>query len=128
MIVAVYWPNPENKIGIRAERSIVNWKANVVMPTAAGFWASCSSTPDAPQVVKTEKPFVSAGSIEMQLDGGNYAVRPAAADSIRVSFGGNTGNSTAELTTNGAHANLVVKDTPHSNFRRLSKCPRRRTW
>jgi len=74
--------------------------------------------------VKTEKPFVSAGSVEMQLDGGNYEIRPADDNRIRVSFGGNTGNATAELTTDGAHANLVVKDTPHSNFKARLEIPK----
>ena len=68
-------------------------------------------------VVKAEKPFAAGGSIEMQLDGGNYEIRPASADRIRISFGGNTGSATADVTTVGEHANLAIKDTPHNNFK-----------
>ena len=60
----------------------------------------------------------------MQLDGVNYTIRAAATDQIRVSFGGNLGNATAELATNGAHANVVVKDTPHSNFQATIEVPK----
>lgn len=73
--------------------------------------------------VKTDKPFAAGGSIEMQLDGGNYDVRPASGDSIRVSFGGNTGNATAEVTTAGTHANLAIKDTPHNDFKATVEVP-----
>jgi hypothetical protein len=74
--------------------------------------------------VKTEKPFAAGGSIEMQLDGGNYEIRPASGDAIRVSFGGNTGSATAEITTAGPHANLAIKDTPHNNFKATVEVPR----
>jgi hypothetical protein len=74
--------------------------------------------------VKAEHSFVSAGSIEMHLDGGNYQIRAADTDQIRVSFGGNPGNATAELTTNGNHANLAVKDTPHNNFQAFVDVPK----
>jgi hypothetical protein len=108
------------------------WLARIKLKTgagillAAGLCSSCSgpSTPDQPQIVKAEKPFASAGSIEMDLDGGNYSIRAAATDQIRVSFGGNTGNARAELTTNGTHANLAVKDAPHSNFQATIEVPK----
>jgi hypothetical protein len=92
----------------------------------AVFCTSCSmpSTPEQPQVVKAEHSFASGGSIEMHLDGGNYQIRTAATDQIRVSFGGNPGNATAELTTNGTHANLVVKDTPHNDFQAFIDVPK----
>jgi hypothetical protein len=79
--------------------------------------------PDQPTVVKAEKPFAAAGSVEMQLEGGIYEIHPASGDRIRVSFGGNTGGATAEVTTVGAHANLSVKDTPHNNFKAAIEVP-----
>jgi len=86
--------------------------------------AGCSSpTPDQPLVIKADKPFVAAGSIEMHLDAGSYTVRVAPDEHIRISIGGNTGNAVAELTTNGAHANLTVRDTPHNNFRATVEVP-----
>jgi hypothetical protein len=98
-------------------------RTSVVTLVALGL-ASCSSSPDQPQAVKVEKPFAAAGSIEMQLEGGDYIVRAAPDERIRVSFGGNTGNAVAELTTNGTHANLAIRDTPHSNFRATVEVPK----
>lgn len=92
--------------------------------------ASCSAKrdyqeamPDQPQAVKVEKPFAAAGKIDMQLESGDYTVRGIADGRIRVSFGGNTGNAVAELTTDGTHANLAVRDTPHNNFRVTVEVP-----
>lgn len=75
-------------------------------------------------VVKADQPFAAGGSIEMQLDGGDYEIRPGSGDRIRVSFGVNTGSATAEVAATGAHANLAVKDTPHSDFRATIEVPR----
>src|SRR5215831_18611144 len=84
---------------------------------AAIALASCSSspTPDQPAVSKADKPFAAGGSIELQLDGGDYAIRPSSDEHIRVSFAGNTSTAAADLSTSGAHANLAIKDTPHNN-------------
>ena len=84
----------------------------------------CSSGTNQPLALKTEEPFVSAGHIEMHLDGGNYEIRPAAADQLRVSFGGNTGDATAEVTTNGTEAKVTVKNTPHTNFQARIEVPK----
>jgi len=86
--------------------------------------AGCSSGPNEPLALKAEKPFVSSGHIEMQLDGGNYEIRPAAGDQVRVSLGGNTGDATAEVTTSGTQANVTVQNTPHTNFRALLEVPK----
>jgi hypothetical protein len=84
---------------------------------------SRTPVPDQPQTVKVEKPFAAAGSIEMQLETGDYVVRAAPDERIRVSFGGNTGNAVAELANNGTHANLAIRDTPHNNFRVTIEVP-----
>ena len=80
--------------------------------------------PNNPPVVKAEKPFASGGRIEMELSGGNYNIKSAAGDTIRVTFSGNTGNATADLATNGTKATLAVKDTPHSNFNAVIEVPK----
>jgi len=90
---------------------------------AAIALTSCSSTPDQPPVTKADKLFASAGSIEMQLDRGDYIVRAGPDEHIRVSFAGNTGNATADLSASGTHANLAIKDTPHNNFRATIEVP-----
>jgi hypothetical protein len=96
--------------------------ASLVLLVAAFFSSCASSVPDQPMALKTEKPFAAAGSLEMQLDGGNYEIRPASGDRIRISFGGNTGNAAAEVTTAGAHANVSIKDTPN-NFKATIEVP-----
>jgi hypothetical protein len=82
-------------------------KVNLVFLAALAV-ASCSSQPDQRPVLKVDKPFAAAGSIEMQLDSGDYVIGTISDEHIRVSFAGNTGNAAAELGTNGAHANLTV--------------------
>jgi hypothetical protein len=108
---------------------VVKSRTSVVILVALGL-ASCSSkrdrteaVPDQPQTVKVEKPFAPAGTIEMQLESGDYVVRAAPDERIRVSFGGNTGNAAAELATNGTHAKLAIRDTPHNNFRVTIEVP-----
>ena len=93
------------------------------------FCASCSSKitlstgHDDPPSLKADQPFPSAGSIEMQLDGGTYTIHPAENDRIRVTFSGNSGDATAALAINGSHATLAVKDTPHNNFKATVEVP-----
>jgi hypothetical protein len=107
---------------ILAWAAVLRLRTGLPIPVALGL-ASCSSTPDQPKAVKVEKPFAAAGIIEMQLEGGDYVVRAAPDGRIRVSFGGNTGNAGAELVTNGTHANLAIRDTPHDNFRATVEVP-----
>jgi hypothetical protein len=96
-------------------------RTSVVILVALGL-ASCSWKRNEPdpvpyEMTKVEKPFAAAGSIEMQLGSGDYLIRATSDELIRVSFGGNTGNAVAELATNGTHANLAIRDTPHNDFR-----------
>src|SRR5271166_4625767 len=103
--------------------AMMNSKANLILLAAIAL-ASCSSRPEqatvmAP-VMKVDKPFAAAGSIEMQLDGGDYIIRASPDERIRVSFAGNAG---ADLGTTGTHANLAIRDTPHSNFRATVEVP-----
>ncbi|MDQ2944975.1 MAG: hypothetical protein M3Y27_03380 [Acidobacteriota bacterium] len=66
-------------------------KANLILLAAIAL-ASCSSRPEQLPVMKADKPFAAAGSIEMQLDSGDYIIRAGTDEGIRVSFAGNTGN------------------------------------
>ena len=96
----------------------------LLVVTGLGLSSCTSKVPDQAQSVKAEKPFAAGGTIEMQLDGGDYVVRASPDDNIRVSTGGNPGNSVAELTTNGTHANLIIRDTPHNNFHATLEIPK----
>jgi hypothetical protein len=107
-------------------QAVMNSKANLILLAAIAL-ASCSSRPEPAAVMapamKVDKPFAAAGSIEMQLDGGDYIIRASPDERIRVSFTGNTGNAAADLGTSGTHANLAIRDTPHSNFRATVEVP-----
>lgn len=109
-------------------KAVVKSKASLVV-LAVMVLASCSSrheqAPDMPPVMKVDKPFAAGGSIEMQLDGGDYVVRASPDERIRISFAGNVGSAAADLATSGTHANLAIRDTPHSNFRATVEVPAR---
>jgi hypothetical protein len=107
---------------IALSKAVMNQRVILILLTAIAL-ASCSSRPEDAPVMKVDKPFAAAGTIEMQLDGGDYTIRASPDEHIRVSFGGNTGNATADLGTNGAHANLAIRDTPHNNFRATVEIP-----
>lgn len=97
-------------------------KTTIFLVAALGL-ASCSRTPDQPPETKVDKPFAAAGTIEMHLEGGDYTIRAAPDERVRVSFAGNIGEAAAELSTSGARANLTVRDTPHNNFRATIEVP-----
>ena len=86
--------------------AVMRSKANFILLAAIAL-ASCSSGPERATVttsmMKVDKPFAAAGSIEMQLEGGDYTIRASPDERIRVSFSGNTGNASADLATNGTH-------------------------
>lgn len=72
----------------------------------------------------TDRVFVSAGRIEMQLGGGSYTIRPASDTHIRVTLSGNTGRARVELSTNATRANLAVMDTPSNDFQATIEVPK----
>jgi hypothetical protein len=102
--------------------ALMKSKAYLVLLGAIAL-ASCSSTPEQPAVTKVDKPFAAAGSIDMQLDGGDYIIRASPDERIRLSFAGNTGNAAADLAMSGKHATVAIRDTPHSNFRATLEVP-----
>ncbi len=96
-------------------KAVLKSKLSLVVLASIGL-ASCSSRPEQPPVVKVDKPFAAAGRIEMQLDGGDYVIRAASDEHVRVSFGGNVGSAAAELSISGTRANLAIRDTPHKQL------------
>jgi hypothetical protein len=80
---------------------------------------------EAPAAAKpTEKPFAAGGTVEMHLAGGSYDIRPASGDAIRVTLSGNVGATKVDVSTEGARANVEVKDTPRNNFQATIEVPR----
>ncbi len=100
-------------------------RVTVLAVLAAGLWTVAG--PHAQMQTKAstnDKAFVSGGKVEMQLEAGNYAVRAAADNHIRVALNGNPGNARVELTISGTQASLAVKDTPRNNFEATIEVPK----
>jgi len=97
--------------------------------TATGSGGTASATSAASgtnteQRQAADKPFAAGGNIQMDLAGGEYQVKPAADDHVRVSMGGNVGDARVALMTIGTQANLKVTDTPHNNFHAVIEVPK----
>lgn len=84
-------------------------------PSSETGTASAATTPVA------DKPFVDAGKIDLDLDGGSYEVRAANDNHVRVSTNGTT--ATVDVAINGSQANVKIKNTPHSNFHATVEVP-----
>jgi hypothetical protein len=74
--------------------------------------------------ITAEKPFVSGGTVNIQLDAGDYDVRPASGNVVRVSLTGNTGNATADVAITDNSAAVSVKNTAHTNFHGVIEVPK----
>jgi len=72
-----------------------------------------------------DKPFMSGGSIVMELSGGEYEVVPAADDHIRLTLTGNVGGTKTEVAITGKQAGIKVTNTPnHGNFHAKIEIPK----
>ena len=80
------------------------------------------SSPQAAAAQVTEKPFAAGGKIDMQLGAGGYIVRAARDNVIRVTLGENS-TAAVDVSTQGAQANVVVKDTSRRNFKATVEVP-----
>ena len=72
----------------------------------------------------TEKLFVSAGRIEMQLGAGSYTIRPASDTHIRVTIGDGSPRARVTLTANATRATVAVTETPSTNFQATIEVPK----
>ena len=95
--------------------------ASACGPARESAGAGDASAPAATSVV-ADKPFVAAGKIKLELDGGAYVVRTTADNHIRVTLTGNTGDAKTELTARETDATVQVKDTPR-NFHATIEVP-----
>src|SRR5258708_31552671 len=74
------------------------------------------------KLIVSEKTLVAGGTIKLQLDVGSYELRAAADNNIRVSLNRNGGDAKVELTVDGTHAGVRVKDT-QSHFQATIDVP-----
>jgi hypothetical protein len=72
-----------------------------------------------------DRPFVSGGRVNIQLEGGEYEIRASADNHIRVTMSGNVGKAVAEVTTKEKQADVKVKNTPNfGNFHAVIEIPK----
>jgi hypothetical protein len=103
-----------------------------VLLATSGLLASCTidskssgdtnaaTTP----VMAADKPFAMGGTIDMQLSGGQYEIRPASDDRVRVTLTGNTGTAKVDVSTADQRGTINVSDTPTRNFSAVIEVPR----
>jgi len=84
---------------------------------------STSQTAAAEAPPPTDKAFVAGGTINFDLDGGAYEIKPGTDSHIRVALSGTIGNARADIAIDGSHADVKVKDTPHNNFHAVIEVP-----
>ncbi len=85
--------------------------------------SSTTQTSAAEAAAPVDKPFVAAGTINLDLDGGAYEIKPGADSHIRVALSGTIGNARADIAIDGSRADVKVKDTPHNNFHAVIEVP-----
>jgi len=105
------------EVSVRASRALA-----VLLVAALGA-CSPSEAPKPSETRTADKAFVSAGRIEMQLDAGDFTVRAAADNHVRVTLTGSLGDATADITVDGTQATVAVKKTPHNNFHGAIEIP-----
>jgi hypothetical protein len=71
-----------------------------------------------------DKAFVSGGKVDVHLDAGDYEVRPATDNHVRVSMTGRVGGATVDVTIAGTHADVTVRNTAHTNFKCVIEVPK----
>jgi len=75
------------------------------------------------QTKMADKAFVTGGKVDVHLDAGDYEVRAAPDDHV-VTMTGNTGSATVDVAIAGAHADVTVKSTSHTNFKCIIEVPK----
>jgi hypothetical protein len=76
------------------------------------------------QTKSDDKPFVSGGKVDIHLDAGDYEVRAASDNHVRVMMTGRTGNATVEVAVDGRHADVSVRSTSHTSFKCVIEVPK----
>ena len=75
------------------------------------------------QTKTADKSFVSGGKVDIHLDAGDYEVRAASDNHVRVTMTGRTGNATVDVMVDGKHADVTVRSTARTNFKCVVEVP-----
>ena len=83
---------------------------------------------DRPQATGQQK-FMSAGTVRLHLEAGEYIIRASAAENIAVTCHARSEERLkqvkVEIRVQGTHANVFVTNTPNNNFSAVIDVPRR---
>jgi hypothetical protein len=93
---------------------------------AVVMFAGALAAPEAAeaQTKSADKAFVSGGKVDIHLDAGDYEVRAASDNHVRVTMTGRTGSATVDVTVAGSHADVTVRNTSFTNFKCLIEVPK----
>lgn len=73
---------------------------------------------------EAERPFVSGGKIDLQLESGGYDLKPSADNRIHVTCSGpRWEQARITININGSHADLRISNTPNNNFHATIEIP-----
>jgi hypothetical protein len=76
------------------------------------------------QTKSADKAFVSGGKVDIHLDAGDYEVRAASDNHLRVTMTGRTGSAILDISVAGSHADITVKSTAFTNFKCVIEVPK----
>ena len=76
------------------------------------------------QAKSADRTFVAGGKVDIHLDAGDYEVRAASDNHVRVTMTGRTGDATVDVAIAGTHADVTVRNTSHTNFTCVIEVPK----
>jgi len=91
---------------------------------AAVLGVCCAASTLAAEKV-SEQPFAPGGRIELWLDAGEFEVKAARDNRIRVTLTSRVGDTRIELTANGAQGKVVLRNAPRIGFEAVIEVPKR---
>lgn len=84
--------------------------------------STSDTSPETPLTPVADKPFVSGGKINIDLDGGGYEIKTNADNHIRVAASAQA-NASVDVAIDGSQADVKIKNTPHGHFRASVEVP-----
>jgi hypothetical protein len=76
------------------------------------------------QTKSADQAFVSGGKVDIHLDAGDYEVRAASDNHVRVTMTGRTGSATVDVAVDGRHADVTVRHTSRTSFKCIVEVPK----
>src|SRR5262249_53783054 len=119
-------PREHPERGTRRRTDSRRFERAMTIRTAVAAFAVAITVPALAhaQTRSADKAFVAGGKVDIHLDAGDYEVRAAPDNHVRVTMTGKTGNATVDVAIAGSHADVTVRDTSHTNFKCVIEVPK----